>query len=219
MIRSRAPLATFEELVAFMRLPADTIDEDQASKVLVDASAMVREELRQNLDYTVDDIWVTRLNGGRCLLLPELPVLEVTEVAERFPGGAWATLTPDIDYEVDLDLTGTIWRLGREWPGRHIRGPGGQIQVTYSHGWGVPGNLGPAAPNDIARLPQIATTTVCRVAARGYVNPEAAAVAVAGRSSTTFGFAGSFGTPGLYLSKADKADLDGLRRGGRGGSR
>lgn len=219
-------LATLEELAATMRLPLDTIDEDAAEAALAGASALVREEVGQDLDLVIDDVVVLRSTGGRQLLLPELPVLEVALVRVRRPGGEWAELVEGTDYEVELGRVGILWRIGGgtlagfdtvgEWPRTLTgsRGPHGWVEVTYSHGYATPGLFGSGDIAGIERLPEVASTVTKRVAARGYVNPEAVAQETNGRSTVGYGDA-----PGLYLSDRDRRDLHALRPGTRGGSR
>ena len=209
-------LATVEELGVFMRLPMDTLDTDAAQAVLDGASSLVRSELHQRLELVIDDVFAVRSPGGRQLLLPELPVLEVTEVRERSAGATFTTL--DVaDYEVELGRRGIVWRLNAEFPRPSGgRGPGGFLEVTYSHGYGTPFNLSSGDPYDPTpeRLPDTITTVVKRVAARGYVNPEAVLQETSGRSATSYG-----SSAGLYLSDTDKADLSEFRPGGKGGTR
>lgn len=203
-------LVTLEEFAAFLRLPLDTIDTDAASDALEGASSLVRDEVGQLLDYVADEVKVLRSTGGKCLLLPELPVVDVTLVRIRGAGEEWRELTAGVDYEVELGLEGALWRTtsalagfflpAGEWPRGSNRGPRGWVEVTYSHGYLV--------------FPQTARTVTKRVAARGYVNPEAVSQESTGTRTTMFGDA-----PGLYLSKRDERDLARLRPGSRGGSR
>jgi hypothetical protein len=224
-------LATVEELAVFMRLPTDTIDTDAAQAALDGASALVRDELGQALDYIADDVAVIRSRGGRCLALPELPVIDVTLVRVRLPAGEYVELTEGADYEADL-AAGVLWRIGNtlsvstagdfgnellagEWPrSATFRGPNGWIEVTYSHGYAVPFNIGTGGYSDApTRLPESISTIIKRVAARGYHNPEAVSQETAGRFSTVV-----YGrSPGLYLSDEDKAALPYV--GSRGGAR
>jgi hypothetical protein len=209
-------LATVEELGVFMRLPMDTLDVDAAQAVLDGASALVVSELHQRLELVVGDVFSVRSPGGRQLLLPELPVLEVTEVRSRNAGDTFTTLDAG-DYDVELGRVGVVWRLNSEWPRpAGGRGPGGFLEVTYSHGYATPYNLASGDPYDPTpeRLPDTIATVVKRVAARGYVNPEAVLQETSGRSATSYGT-----HAGLYLSATDKADLSEYRPGGKGGTR
>lgn len=228
-----ANLATLEELAATLRLPLDTIDEDAGEAALAGASALIREEIGQSLDLIVDDVVQLRSTGGRLLLLPELPVLDVALVRIRVPGRDWIELTDGTHYEVELGREGMLWRIDSlltfggsleliaptllgEWP-RSLsgRGPNGWVEVTYSHGYALPGQFGSGEVAGVERLPEVASTVAKRVAARGYINPEAVGQETTGRATQVV-----YGdTPGLYLSERDKRDLNPLRPGNRGGSR
>ncbi len=221
---SPALLASVEDFAVFLDLPAGAINEAKATEMLEGASDLVRDEIGQSLDYIADDVWIARPNGGLLLLLPQLPVIDVTLVEERHdPADGYATLTADVDYEVDL-FDGTIHRRGRHvfstgsgltgrqngWPGSVFpRHAGGLVRVTYSHGFAI----GPDVPDGVEPLPGSIATVAKRVAARGYENPEAVAQDTVGKVTTSYGAA-----PGLYLSAGDKASLARLRPGGSGGS-
>lgn len=226
-------LCTLEKLSKVMRLPIGTIDEDAATEAIDGAGELIREETGQALDYVLDDVVQLRSTGGRLILLPELPVIEVSLVRIRVPGRDWVTLTADTDYEVELGRDGMLWRIASvlqfggsleltsptligEWP-RSLsgRGPNGWVEATYSHGYALGDEFGSGLPDGIALPPGILATVAARVAARGYVNPEAVAQETTGRATNVvYGDA-----PGLYLSDKDKRDLNPLRPGNRGGSR
>lgn len=226
-------LCTLEKLSKAMRLPLDTIDTDAALEAIEGAGNLVRQEVGQALDFIADDVVSLRSTGGRLILLPELPVTEVSLVRIRVPTKAWVTLTADQDYEVELGRDGMLWRISSvlqfggslelmsptligEWP-RSLsgRGPNGWVEATYSHGYAIGDEFGSGIPDGVEPLPAIAATVTARVAARGYVNPEAVAQETTGRATNVvYGDA-----PGLYLSDKDKTDLDPLRPGNRGGSR
>lgn len=227
-------LCTLERFATVIRLPLDTIDHDAAVEAIVGAGNIIRQEVGQALDYVADDVVSLRSTGGRLMLLPELPVIEVTAVRIRLPSVTdWVELTEGRDYEVELGREGMLWRIGNalflsgpvgvsdpsipgEWP-RSLsgRGPNGWVEATYSHGYAIGDEFGSGLPEGIEVLPDVGATVCARVAARGYVNPEAVAQETTGRATNV-----QYGdTPGLYLSKRDKADLEPLRPGNRGGSR
>lgn len=219
-----APLITKAELAAALRLPIEDLDDDEATSVIEGAGDLIREEVDQRLDFVADEVIVIRSTGGKALLLPELPVVDVTLVRVRGAGEEWRTLEVGVDYEVELGREGILWRTtsalngfflpAGEWPRGANRGPRGWVEVTYSHGYATTDEFGSGVPEDVELLPNIAKTVAKRVAARGYVNPEAVAQETSGTRTTVYGDA-----PGLYLSKRDGIDLRRLRPGSRGGSR
>lgn len=227
-------LCTLEKLSKVMRLPLGTIDEDAATEAIEGAGELIRQETGQALDFVADDVVQLRSTGGRLILLPELPVVDVSLVRIRVAGRAdWVTLTAGADYEVELGRDGMLWRIASvlqfggslelisptligEWP-RSLsgRGPNGWVEATYSHGYALGDEFGSGIPADVPLPPGILATVTARVAARGYVNPEAVAQETTGRATNV-----QYGdTPGLYLSDKDKTDLNPLRPGNRGGSR
>lgn len=216
-------LVSLDDFAKFLRLTGD-LDEDAATEMIEGAGDLVRDELSQSLDYVADDVWTTRPRGGLLLLLPQLPVIDVTLVEERHePADGWTTLVEDTDYEVDL-FDGTLHRRGRHvfstgsslsgavtsWPGSVFpRHPGGLVRVTNSHGYAI----GPDVPDGVPPLPGSIATVVKRVAARGYENPEAVVQDTVGKVTTSYGSAA-----GLYLSDGDKRSLARWRPGGKGGT-
>lgn len=207
-------LVSTDDFATFLRLPEGALNEDTALDALVGASALVRDETGLTLDYIADDVWTTRPRGGLLLLLPQLPVIEVTLVEERRnPTVGYVTLTEDVDYEVDL-FDGTLHRMNHHgWPDSVFpRHAGGLVRVTYSHGFAVEGAYD--LPDGLPPLPETIDTVVKRVAARGYENPEAVAQDTVGKVTTSYGK-----SPGLYLSDGDCASLASWRAGGKGGSK
>lgn len=205
------PLIFVPDFAAFIRLPIDTIDVDAANEAIQGASDLVRDELGQVIDFVADDVVQVESPGGKLVLLPEVPVVDVTLVRVRRPGGDWEILTAGTDYEAVLGRAAKIWRIGSsEWPRATGRGLDGFIEVTNSHGYNTPTANGADAED----LPSLLATVVKRVAARGYQNPEAVSQETTGRGNTTV-----YSNPGLYLSDGDKRDLERFRPGSRGGSR
>jgi len=225
-------LVTLEALAETMRLPVGTIDTAAATQAILGAGHLIRNELGQALDFIADDIVTLKSPGGRYLLLPEVPVVSVASVRIRTAGRGYIALVEGTDYELELGREGAIWRIDSvldfggslwlqsptligEWP-RSLsgRGPNGWVEVIYSHGYAIGDEFGSGLPAGIEALPPIVSTVASRVAARGYVNPEAVTQETTGRFTNVV-----YSTPGLYLSQADKDDLDSLRPGSRGGSR
>lgn len=128
------------ELVLQQTIPAEKVA--AAEYALLTVSAGIRNYCQQVLDLVTDDEVLLDSPGRGLILLPELPVVDVTAVVEN----SVALMSPG-DYE--LGRAGVLYRVGRRWhPGRQV------VAVTYSHGWAV-------IPDDIA-------TTCARAASRLY---------------------------------------------------
>lgn len=135
-----ADLATVEDLMAFLQIDEPHLD--SAVLGLRDASAAIRNYTRQYIELVEDDEITLDSSGGTRLFLPELPVVEVSEVIED-----GETLTTDDDYK--LGQHGILHRIGAKWKaGIQI------VTVTYSHGYET-------IPDDI-------TAIATRAASRSY---------------------------------------------------
>jgi hypothetical protein len=90
------------------------------TQVALDAACdTVRQYICQTIDLVEDEVLEVRGSGTHVLLLPELPVVDVTSVQDE-----------DAD-EVDdwvLQDSGRLW-LDTGWRHNHL------YSVTYSHGW------------------------------------------------------------------------------------
>lgn len=177
--------ATAEDLRLFLR--ARSIDTAAAEQVLSMAAETIRAELGQQLDYVAGDLFVAGPSGSRVLLLPELPVVEVTRVVE---------------YGVELvdgegytwSHAGTLTRLGGCWPVEPRT-----VTVTYSHGYPVD------------ELPAVLNTVSVMLAGRAYPNPDRATQISIGDASRSYGTGGKAPSGLLELTDYERRLLRGLR--------
>lgn len=204
-----AALVDTEDLAAFLKVDVGSLNAATAALMLELASDAVRDELRQVIDYVDDDTVELQARGGDVLLLPELPAWEVTSVRiEGHDGTFGDVLDPGDDYRFeagDDGRLGILRRKGAHWP--HDR----TVEVHYAHGYGTPGDTGVS----VAPLPGTIRLAVLRVAARGYENPTGKRQRTMGRYSETDGAS----TPGIYLTAADKVDLEPYYAGAPAGAR
>jgi hypothetical protein len=187
-------LATVAELRIFLDDP--TLDEDRAELFLRIASGEVRGYTGQLFDLVENDEVILNGRGTRILLLPELPVLAVTEVLEAYATTDEATIAGPLDaspiYEWDEDgvlerIDGGVFRRRRRW-----------YQITYDHGY--------------ATVPDEVKSVVLRAAGRAFENPEGIRQETLGRYSYTL--AGEQAGIGLYAP--DRRDLEPYRHETRG---
>lgn len=115
---------------------------DAAQRAIDAATEAIKNYCRQTLEAVEDDPVTLDCTGGSRIVLPEMPVTEVSEVIED-----GETLTATDDYK--LGQHGILHRVGANWAaGVQV------ITVTYSHGYSI-------IPDDIV--------DVCaRAAARAY---------------------------------------------------
>ena len=145
------------ELFASVR--GETYDPtDLASVVALEAASdLVRGYCNQRFAYVEDDEVILRGTGRVELLLPELPVVELTQVADHTPGGEDSILEAD---EYLLSTSAVVHRLGGSvWPRN------GLVAVTYSHGYHLPGTPAIDTP-DVPELPSDLQLAVCSIAGR-----------------------------------------------------
>jgi hypothetical protein len=123
------PLATVAQLAAYLQEP---IPDDDPSAVLFlqIASGMVRDYLQQQITQTVDDVVYVDPSDGFVILLPELPVTDVSLV-ETFDGTDWTT-SPVTNYGVSkrLGIISALPFTGFQWPCEPE-----SWRVTYTHGY------------------------------------------------------------------------------------
>lgn len=127
------PIAVVEQLAAYLQQPLAAAD-PSATLMLQIASAMVRDELQQDLTFTAGDVAIVDPINGAWVFLPQMPVSAVTAVeyldTSQSPA-AWVVADPSL-YSVSLRL-GVISALpntGVRWP----QTPG-SWRVTYDHGY------------------------------------------------------------------------------------
>jgi len=121
-----ANFAVVEDIESFLQIDITTaVQIASANRALTEASVAIRNYTRQFLERVDNEVITLDSNGGTRLFLPELPVLEVTEVIED-----GETLIEDDDYK--LGQHGILHRVDQKWS-EGIQ----NITITYSHGYDV----------------------------------------------------------------------------------
>jgi hypothetical protein len=121
-----ANLADIGDVAAFLQLPIETEAKQAAvQRALEEATAAIRNYCNQFIELVEDDeITLDVRPGQRKLFLPELPVIEVSEVVENEE-----TLTVTDHYK--LGQHGILHRVGGGCWYSGIQ----SVTVTYSHGY------------------------------------------------------------------------------------
>lgn len=117
--------ATISDLEAFLQITIPATKLVSAERALTEATAVIRGYCRQYIEEVINEVITLDSAGGTRLFLPELPVIEVSEVIED-----GELLTVDDDYK--LGQYGILHRVpaGARWA------EGIQVmQITYSHGY------------------------------------------------------------------------------------
>jgi len=122
-------LATVNQLGAYLKQTFAT-DDPSAVLYLSIASGMVRDFLQQEITAVTDDVVLLDPIDGSFLLLPELPVTDVSLV-ETFDGTTWTTADPTT-YTVSKRLGMIAGKpdVGVTWPTDPET-----WRVTYDHGY------------------------------------------------------------------------------------
>lgn len=132
-----------------------TLDEARALIAVDSACQLLRDAADQTFDLVVDDEVRLDSSGGDTLLLPELPIVEVTSVLD--PDGD--ELVEDDDWVLDREMgairTASLWRSFRA--GRQA------YTVTYTHGFTATPESGLDAPAWPSGLRILALTVAARV--------------------------------------------------------
>lgn len=162
---------TLADLVELLQVEIAATKTAAAARAIAEATAVIQNYTRQTIELVEDDELTLDSVGGTRLVLPELPVVEVSAVVEDD-----ATLVAEDDYK--LGQHGVLHRIGARWTaGIQI------VTVTYSHGY--------------ATLPEDVVAICTRMAARSYqagLRAELLA-GVPGIASTSLGdYAVAFGT-------------------------
>jgi hypothetical protein len=136
------PFISIDDLYAYLRLPALGVGQDDPLAVIALDSAcyMIRDFLHQTINLVAGDIIAIDSDGTDTLMLPEAPVIAVTDV-QRISLPLWvtddiaSTINTTLDpstYIIDYDKGLLALRAGARWPNDR-----GGVQVTYTHGWSV----------------------------------------------------------------------------------
>lgn len=184
---------TAADLASQMQIDPSAIDTSLAAMLADMASDVIRDDLRQTIDLVTNEVITLYGDGGELIMLPERPVLGVTEV---LLGGL--PLTP-----FDWRPNGALRRV--IYPGSQFAGEqtmnwpfGVPVRVTYSHGYET-------VPNTIKAM-------ALQLAASTYANPEllvsktVADVAVRFEKSS-----GTGGLPAMMLDDAQRRQMDRYR--------
>lgn len=166
----------------------DNLDTERAEFFLKLASGEVRAYTGNLFDFTEDDVVILNGTGSDVLLLPEAPVLDVTEIleaagrtTEKALDGPLATV-PRWEWDEDGVLErvdGNLWTRRRRW-----------YQVTYDHGFST-------VPDEVKGV-------VLQLASRGFLNPDGVRQETLGRYSYTL--AGEQAGVGLYGPEREVLD-------------
>jgi hypothetical protein len=152
---SDTPLATVDQLAAYMALPLVSTD-PAALLYLSAASGTVRDYLQQELTVVAGDVFLADPIDGAYVFLPEHPVTAVSLVElydDTVTPGVWSTADPST-YTVSkrLGIIAGKPGCGVQWPTDPET-----WRVTYNHGF--------------ATLPDSLLGVVLGVAARAYSSP------------------------------------------------
>lgn len=164
-----------------------------AQRAIKAAGAAIRNYCKQYLELVEDDEYTFDVRPARWnLLLPELPVVELSSVVED-----GETLTEGDDYE--LGNYGQLWRVGSRWAaGNQI------VVVTYTHGYET-------IPDDVVDVCTRAASRIYQAGLKAEDSDGVPGIAskALGDFSVSFGTEGSEGVMGasaarpLLLSEKD----------------
>lgn len=152
-------LCTPDDVAAILQRPLSSLEVTYVSRLITQASAIVRRYTRQTITQVVNDVVTLPGNWGNTLPLPQRPVTSVSSVVINnvtAPSTQW-TLTDDTlflgtgayqpDFGVLLWGGNALWgpagsNTGPQATGATWQGPQAQIAVTYTHGFDeVPGDI------------------------------------------------------------------------------
>lgn len=144
-------------------IPADKIA--AVAEAIQEATVAIQNYCQQRIELVTDETITLDCSGGLWLLLPELPVVDVTSVVEDS-----VALVAGADEDYQLGQHGVLHRVGAYWTeGVQI------IEVVYSHGYAV--------------IPEDVVAVCTRAAARRYQAGlrSAEAAGVPGVAATSLG--------------------------------
>ena len=186
---------TFQDQISEAFVPiASAYGDANTTRALSWAQSFIESYCDQQFDLVENDTVFLDPKRHRQALLPQVPVVSVSEVQGLLPsqagGMTWTTLT---NYAVVLetgliyDTTGepaTTWRLGYSWPWLP-----GSLQVTYDHGY--------------ESVPQPLVDVACRLAQQYLENPTGQLQRRTGDIEDRFG-----GSQGVVVNELDRLILD-----------
>lgn len=202
-------LATVQDLAERMGTQFDPTNL-RAIRALEDASALVQGYTNRSFGLVEDEEVVLHGSGTQTLLLPEFPVLEVTDVTLLDSDGTMTTLVfwgagpwggatnPSIYYRL-VAQQGILVRVDCIWPKGYAN-----VLVTYTHGYAViPDGIKAATCEIAARL----EATTASVGSSGLVTSE-----TVGNYSVTYGDTGGGAVDSSGLTADERAMLDPFRQ-------
>ena len=129
------------DLEAYLQIAIPASKLGSAERAIDEATATIRNYCRQWLELVEDDQVTLDCLGGTKLLLPELPVIDVSSVVED-----GKIITATTGYR--LGASGILHRIGTNWTrGVQI------VTVIYSHGYRLTdGAVGDLLPEDIVQV-------------------------------------------------------------------
>ncbi len=135
-----------EDVEHFLQLTIPAAKRDAVRRAIVAVTEEIKNYCRQQIELVEDDVVTLDVPAGRTkIMLPELPVIEVSKVVED---GDELVAGSDEDYQ--LGQYGILHRVGGQWE------EGVQIlEVTYSHGYtNLPDDICDVATRAVARAYQ-----------------------------------------------------------------
>lgn len=163
-------LASMEDFAHSRGVGFDPTD-IQAMIALEGASGVVRAYCNRIFDYAEDEEITVAPHGTAGLLLPEIPVHEVSEVTLVAPNGDETALDVT-DWFVD-GATGILYRISTtgtypwywDWASWYRYPSAARVRVTYTHGYNLPGE---ALIEGVPDLPAEISLVVMQIAARNF---------------------------------------------------
>jgi len=188
--------AAVSDLEAVLGVTFSAQEATAANLVLLGVSAAIRRYTRQTVDLVTNDVAVLQGTWSRELVLPQWPVVSVSNVlinSGQVAAGTWFLTGNNKLYRGYLP----IFNGPDDWGGDLFLsswlGPISTVQVTYTHGFAV-------IPDDLK-------LTTVKVAARIFGNPTGDAREQIGGTRT--GYKVDYGA--TNLTKDEQAEVDWLR--------
>ena len=164
------PFIDINDLYAYLRLPPLGVgDTDDLATIALDSACYtIRGFLHQTINLVTNDVIAIDCDGNDTIMLPEAPVVSVSDVRRLSVLGDGDADADDIGpavntpidpsaYLVEYDRGMLVLRAGGIWGDDR-----GAVQVTYTHGWTV-------IPTDI-RI--VALTVAARIYDQGLAKAE-----------------------------------------------
>lgn len=192
--------ATTADLAARLGITLTGPETTRATTLIAQASDLIRSHAKQTISKVTGDVLVRRGVFGNRLVLPERPVIQVTQVqAQYMSQGATYTIDP-ASYFVDRDeLVRYDYPLAFTDGGGWL-GPGWVLSITYDHGFDQAAN---PVPYKLGVCKSICLDSVIRA----WVNPGNLAQTEVGGVLESYP-QGS----GMLLTPEEKYNLDDLFR-------